>query len=905
MSSTQSGTRTARDAEASTSTGMPASKPRRSEGERRLFRSGDKVSNRYRILRFIARGGMGEVYAALDAELGQPVALKAVRPEVALHSQTLRRFRREINLSRKVTHQNVCRIYDVGTHYDEEQDLSIRYLTMELLEGLTLTRYLRKHGTISPDEALPIVVQIASGLGAAHDAGVVHRDFKTSNVLLLETSRGLRAVITDFGLSQTLKEDGLTPMDTDRLTGTGQLMGTLAYLAPEQLEGKPSSAATDIYSLGVVLYQMLTGHLPFDGGSPLMAALKRLHEEPPHPRKFKPELDDTWCDVMLRCLERDASNRYRNTEELLEALGFEALTDSSTAILRPIMDRRRGLGSGSYQVFPPEDPDELAGTEAQPVALPKGALPMWKAVALAIVAGLFVLGATHLMPRLLAPPSVQVLVAEPLVFGEDADFIASSFEAAVLRSLASLERVHPLDSSKVEGVEGPPEVLLRTAGADELVQLEVRDIGREWGVTLKRFGEDGEVLLPENFRIVQDDSRLQADAIQAGVRRLYPDRDLIDGTGDLAISSDDYAEFLKLRYAIERDPRGLTRAEILRRLTALREKTPEFTEILLYEARAAAYLYRMSREEEYLAHAHAMFDEARSQAPDDPRPLEQLINLALVEPDIELAEEALRELRAVAPGEVVTRMAEANVAEARGERDHAVELMSDACGVRRSPRCLADLARILRRAGRAQEAITTLETVVSEWPNYWWGTKLLAGYELVYGDLDRAEVLYLRVLDRNDPDLLVATNLSIIYMIDKRYGQAVEIARLIGSRYPKNTTLLLNLAEAEELAGNESRARELYTELLELLDDQEHRDRYYWGQRAQAEAHLGMGAEARASVARLLEIENLDGLAHFEAAVVFATLGDLGQGREQADLAEQADVPEHFFRLPWLDPLDR
>ncbi|MDA8017231.1 MAG: serine/threonine protein kinase [Thermoanaerobaculia bacterium] len=533
MSSPQSGARTASEEEVPTSAGVRPSVSRQAADERRLFRTGDKISNRYRILRYIARGGMGEVYAALDAELGQPVALKAVRPEVAQHSQTLRRFRREINLSRKVTHRNVCRIYDVGTHHSEEQALSIRYLTMELLEGSTLTRYLRKRGRLSPDEALPIVVQIASGLGAAHDAGVVHRDFKTSNVLLAETTRGLRAVVMDFGLSQTLSEDGKTPMDSDKLTSTGQLMGTLAYLAPEQLEGKPSSAATDVYALGVVLYQMLTGHLPFDGGSPLMVALKRLHEEPPDPRKFVPDLDPAWCEIALRCLERDVARRFQDIEEFLSALGVEALTESSTSITRPIVQHRRGLGTDTHQVVPAAKAvPEPGGSDEVP--LPKGALAYWKALALTAFAALLVLGIVHFAPLLGTPPEIRVLVTEPTVVGDDSDLVAANLEAEVLSSLAALEGVQSVDSSEARGVRGPSAELLRRVDADELLQLEVRDAGNEWGVTLKRIGPDGRVLFVENFLVPRSDPHSQAAAVRSGVRRAFSERASNGGTSDRA-----------------------------------------------------------------------------------------------------------------------------------------------------------------------------------------------------------------------------------------------------------------------------------------------------------------------------------------------------------------------------------
>lgn len=543
MSHSHSGSRAASEAEEPTSADVPSADASVGDGpaegseqaeqklpssSRRLFQAGDSVSGRYRIQSFVARGGMGEVYAALDTELGDTVALKAVRPEVALHAQTLRRFRREINLSRKVTHQNVCRIYDVGTHHDDDRDLSIRYLTMELLEGLTLTRHLRRHGPMSTEDALPLVVQIASGLGAAHEAGVVHRDFKTSNVLLAETPRGLRAVITDFGLSQSLADDGLTPVDSDKLTGTGQLMGTLAYLAPEQLEGKRCSAATDIYALGVVLYQMITGRLPFDGGSPLMAALKRLHEDPPDPVSFVPDLDPLWGDVLLRCLHRDPRQRFQDSNELLEALGVERMNDSSTAIRRLQVLERTHEGEAEAGADG-EAATPGTGTKTDAVPLPGRSLAMWKAVSLAVAVGLAVLGITTVWPKLAEAPRIQVLVAEPIVRGDNADFVASGLEAAALRGLASLEGVRPLDSSALRGSDGSPAELLRTVGADELIQLSARDVGREWQVEIKRFGKHGTVRWAEEIRVPQDDPDVQVDAIEAAIRRAYPAREVLEG----------------------------------------------------------------------------------------------------------------------------------------------------------------------------------------------------------------------------------------------------------------------------------------------------------------------------------------------------------------------------------------
>lgn len=278
----------------------------------KLFPQNELVGNRYRIVRFIARGGMGLVYEAKDIELGDRLALKALKPEVARHVTNLQRFRREIRLARKVTHPNVCRIYDAGIHRDEDLGFEINFLTMELLHGETLAKVMARRGVLPRAETRRIICQIARGLHAAHGAGVVHRDLKSSNIILDDTGQGLRAVVTDFGLARSLIPDTTTP--GPKLTATGQLMGTPAYFAPELLEGEPLSPASDVYSLGVLIYEMVTGRLPFVGRTPFLTALKRLREPFIDPSEYVPDLEPMWVDVIEHCLQREPGQRMTARE---------------------------------------------------------------------------------------------------------------------------------------------------------------------------------------------------------------------------------------------------------------------------------------------------------------------------------------------------------------------------------------------------------------------------------------------------------------------------------------------------------------------------------------------------------------------------------------------------------------
>jgi tetratricopeptide (TPR) repeat protein len=291
------------------------------------FAAGDFIAGRYRVIRFLAEGGMGEVYECEDRLLGEAVALKTIRPEIANDASIIERFRREIQLARRVTHPNVCRIFDVGIHRRSADDggpeIDLAFLTMELLPGQTLAERLRAVRPMPRPEALAIITQVAGALAAAHDAGVVHRDFKPQNVILVPSTReggAFRAVVTDFGLARGRVPD---PRGADNVTGAGGIVGSPAYMAPEQVEGGDVGPAADLYALGVVLYEMVTGVLPYVGETPLATAAKRLKGPPMLPSLHIPDLDPAWERAILRCLEREPAARFAQADDLPAALRGE------------------------------------------------------------------------------------------------------------------------------------------------------------------------------------------------------------------------------------------------------------------------------------------------------------------------------------------------------------------------------------------------------------------------------------------------------------------------------------------------------------------------------------------------------------------------------------------------------
>lgn len=376
------------------------------------------LAGRFRIVARLGEGAIGEVYEAADLELEESIAVKVLRPEIARDTEVLYRFKREIQLARKVTHPNVCRTFEL-LHHEDRQGSGLAFVTMELLRGETLEQRLVRGGRMMPAEALPLVRQMAEGLHAAHLAGVVHRDFKSGNVMLVPSADGLRAVVTDFGLAWSNSVSA-------SVTRTGTMVGSPAYMAPEQVRGETVTPATDIYALGIVLYEMVTGSLPFRSDTAIGTAIKRLREPPTLPRVHTPDLDWRWEEVILRCLESDPAGRFATAPEAAKAL--EVPRGVSGYALRAAIRRRRGSGL--------------------------------TALLAAVLLGLGAVGWLA-RDRLLGPPSsppavavprsaVAVLGFENLTRKPDLAYVETSLERMLPAELAAGERLRLVPSEQVD-----------------------------------------------------------------------------------------------------------------------------------------------------------------------------------------------------------------------------------------------------------------------------------------------------------------------------------------------------------------------------------------------------------------------------------------------------------------------
>lgn len=285
------------------------------------FAPGEVLAERFRIVGFIAAGGMGEVYEAEDLTLKENLAIKTIRREVLQQDLALARFKREVQLARRVTHPNVCRVFDLFWHKRPEgkSESTIFFVSMELLKGETLSERIRRAGRFTTEEALPLINQIASGLEAAHRAGIVHRDLNPGNVMLVpdREENQIRSVVTDFGLAI---RTGVEENKSVDLTAKQGIFGTLAYMAPEQIEGKEVTKLADIYALGLIIYEMVTGKHAYPADTPLASAARRLSDSIGSPNRFAPQLGAHWEQAIIRCLKRDPGARFHSAMDVTKAL---------------------------------------------------------------------------------------------------------------------------------------------------------------------------------------------------------------------------------------------------------------------------------------------------------------------------------------------------------------------------------------------------------------------------------------------------------------------------------------------------------------------------------------------------------------------------------------------------------
>ena len=305
-----------------------------------------RIAQRYLLGERIAVGGMGEVYLATDERLGRQVAVKVLSPAFAESPDFVERFRREALTAAALSHPNIAQVYDYGV------DGASHFIVMEYAEGWDLAHLIREHGRLTPSDAVRIAEQVCAALAVAHRAGVVHRDVKPGNVIVRPDGT---VKVTDFGIARALGQASITD--------TGTIMGTAAYVAPEQARGEPTTPASDLYSLGILLFQMLTGAVPFEGDTPVAVAIRHLDEPVPLPSSRVADLPANLDEVVVRATAKAPADRYPDADAMAAALRVhETRADAATRAL-PLGEATAVLDLGRHGVHPDCQPFLQHGLE--------------------------------------------------------------------------------------------------------------------------------------------------------------------------------------------------------------------------------------------------------------------------------------------------------------------------------------------------------------------------------------------------------------------------------------------------------------------------------------------------------------------------------------------------------------
>jgi len=462
------------------------------EAAKEELTTGTTFARRYQIIEELGKGGMGKVYKAHDTEVREKIALKLIKPDIAEDKKTIERFRNELKLARKIRHKNVCQMYDLN------KEEGAYFITMEYVPGEDLKSMIRMTGQLSVGASLNIVKQVCAGLAEAHKLGVVHRDLKPQNIMI---DREGDAHIMDFGIARSLKGKGIT--------GSGVMIGTPEYMSPEQIEGKEVDQRSDIYSLGIILYEMLTAKVPFEGETPFSIGLKHKSEIPKNPKELNTQIPDDFSRVILKCLDKDVEKRFQSAGELRSEL---------TRIEKGIPSTERIIPKGK-----PITSKEITVTfKLKKLLLP--ALILVAVVAAAVIIWQFLPQQEPVSP-LPEQPSIAVLPFVDLSPQEDQAYFCDGLADELINRLSKIEKVRVPARTSVFSFKGK-ELDIREIGkkleVETVLEGSVRKAGDKIRITVQLVKvDDGYPLWSEKYdRSMEDIFALQDEISLAIVDNL-------------------------------------------------------------------------------------------------------------------------------------------------------------------------------------------------------------------------------------------------------------------------------------------------------------------------------------------------------------------------------------------------
>lgn len=814
-----------------------------------LFPPGSLLGSRYQILRVLGEGGMGAVYQARDQELDRIIALKVIRPELAGNPAILQRFKQELILARNITHKNVVRIFDLG-----EAD-GIKFITMEYIEGEDLRAILKRDGKFTPKNAVRVIEQVCRALEVAHTEGVIHRDLKPQNIM--RDFQG-RIVVMDFGLARSLDS-------TSGMTQTGALVGTLEYMSPEQALGTELDQRSDLFTLGLIFFELLTGRTPYKADTALASLMKRTQERAVPVSQIDNSVPKALSNIVARCLERDPHLRYHNAHEILQQL--EAW-DANPSIATSTLSRMAPSPSRTLQISL-SVPDRRGWTWAAAVVLLLATLLVVPATRNLIFHGKTKIETASGIPDLTKGKYLAVLPFRVVGDKQVLQYVADGLEEALSAKLFQLQEVHLSSSGAAEKYANssePLDKIGKALGANLILQGMIQGSSDKLRITLTlRNVASGERIWGQEFSgIPQDLLTLEDQAYSAlsGALELRPSNEEQARIGSHPTENiTAYDMYLRGRDLLHGNRTPEETQTAVRYFQSALNNDKNFA--LAYTGIADASLRMYKDTKDSMWAEKALFAAQQSAQ----------LNPNLAEVHLSL-------------GSVYSATGKVN--EAIGELKRALTLAPN------SDEAYRRLGSAYRSGGRKQEALAAYQSAVAANPYYWANHNDLGVAYFHFGETDKALAEYQRITElspdnavgyvnigavyfrqgkwadciaplqkaleiQQDPD--VYSNLGTAYFFLGRYDEAVKMFEKAVALSPRNEQLMGNLGDAYRAANRTQEATATYEKAISLAYQQlqvNPRDAQTMADLALYYAKKGDGSQAQQYIRQARSIDSSD-----------------------------------------------
>lgn len=826
------------------------------------------IAGRYTIRTLLGQGGMGEVHLAWDERLNREVALKCVNAGKEVTPKRRRRQEREARAVAALSHPAIAQIYDIVEH--EGRD----WLVLEYIQGATLREVLGE-GRMPVDRVLRIALQVAEGLAAAHEAGVLHRDLKAENVMI---SAGDRVRLLDFGLAKIRDDD-------DSLTEEGVVVGTLSSVSPEQAEGGDVDERSDLFSLGSMLYQMLSGRHPFKSDTATATLNNVVRLDPKPLRQVSPEVPVELAELVHGLLAKDPRRRPSSAREVQASLERLAgggtasgtLSTAHLAVSHALRGRGRALRNAAFAAV--------------------GLIVVVAAVAI----GMYWPG-SEFEPLFVAVPEPAVALE---VEGRDPGPVAQAILSAATNTLADLASVYPTEVDQEVLEDKGLATALQVAGASEAFAADLTPSAPGvWSVQLRRRAEPGNrVLWTDTLTVLEEELALVREAIRQAVVEGWGERPRVGGRSLDEVRPEDFRRFVDLLAREKSLPTETEIGEKLDELEAIRTSSPRFLDAYAEEVQVLCYAHELFVKNEYLERARTVLEVMRRQDENDMRTLRARKRVARLDRDEQELGRILALARRVAPAAPETLRIEATKAIAEGDLDRAVAVRERIVRLQPSAQNVVTLAATERVAGDPQRGLERLEAILAVDPD---NPKALIERAniLALTDPGAAAEIYADLLE-SGRRVDVSANWATVFLVTGQVERAAEVTRRAiegGDRHP---VTLLGLADCYNILGDRVQAMQWYQRVVDSVAPRRATASVdALAVEIQALAHLRHFDEASDRLEHLRATEPDNPMTLYAAILVHTLRGDLERARSLHARWSTTGLSEDWFDFPWFESTD-